>query len=223
MSFIGTQRIHKVTLHVPRWGAWKARVQTEAGPVPVGPTVLRIADMVLVGAVLPGQSGDNAPNAWVGIVEGGAAWNTVLPSRPAYQNDSGVRLKTVLADLATDCAALIEHPVDVAIGTHWTRQRRRADGSPRTGRDELAALVRGRVVMAWWVDYAGITHFGDRVGPPILATARVLKRDLDRGRREIGTESPLAFLPGATFEGATIERVIVRETPGDLRVETWTS
>jgi hypothetical protein len=87
----------------------------------------------------------------------------------------------------------------------------------------LAALIRARVLPAWWIDPLGVTRFGIRVAPPVTASTRILGRDLTRGLREGGTESPLAFLPGASFEGQVIERVIVREDSGKLSVEPWTS
>ena len=223
MSFLASQRIQRVTLEVPHHGTAWAHVETEAGPVATGPATLTVGDVVMMGAVVPGQSGDNGPSSWVGIWRNGTAWDTVLPSRPAYQNDSGVRLLTVLVQLADDCGAVIAAPPDMAMGPFWARAARDASGKRRTGRNELDALVKGRYLAPWWIDSIGVTRFGNRPGIPVPAAARVTVRDLTRGSRVVGTESPVAFMPGNVFEGTPIERVIIRESSAKITVQTWTS
>jgi hypothetical protein len=224
MSSLGAQRIQTVELHLPRYGTAWAKVATQNGTVSPGPALLTIGNLPHVGTVIDGQSGINGPSAWVGIWRNGTAWDTVLPPRPAYQNDAGIKLSTILTDLAKDCGrAVIVQPPDAIVGAYWVRASRAADGRPRTGRDELAALIRARILPAWWVDPLDVTRFGVRVAPPVTAATRILGRDLTRGLREGGTESPLAFMPGASFEGQVIERVIIRESSGKLSVEPWTS
>ena len=223
MSFLATQRIQHVALEVPRYGGAWARVGTELGPVAPGPATLKVGDVELLGTVISGQSGDNGPSSWVGIWRSGTAWDTVLPARPAYQTDAGVKLLTVLNHLANDCGAAIVAPTNSSIGNFWIRASRDASGFPRTGRDELNAMIKGRLLSQWWIDPAGVTRFNERHGVPVTAAARVTKRDMTRGSRDIGTESPLAFMPGNIFEGATIERVIIRESSAKISVQTWSS
>lgn len=223
MSFLASQRIQRVALDLPRYGSAWARVETENGAVANGPATLIVGDLALIGAVVDGQSGENGPSSWAGIWRSGTAWDTVLPRRPAYQNDSGVRLLTVLNQLASDCRAAIVPPSNATMGAFWTRASRGADNKPRTGRDELDALIKGRFLAPWWPDPLGVTRFSVRAGIPVVAAARVIARDLTRGWRTMGTESPLAFTPGNVFEGATIERVIVRESSAKITVQTWTS
>lgn len=223
MSFLGSKRILRVTLEMPRYGGAWAKIATEAGAVAVGPATLTVGDLALVGAVVDGQAGEDGPSAWVGIWRSGTAWDTVLPARPAYQNDAGVKLSTVLAQLAKDCGAVIVQPTDRTLGAFWTRPTRSASGKPRTGADELAALIKGRFLEPWWVDALGVTRFGTRTGVAVTAAARVLDRDRTRGTREIGTESPAAFAPGGTFEGATIAHLTVREHSAKITVETRVS
>ena len=223
MSGIGKEKIRRAELHYPRHGTAWARIETVQNAVPAGPTTLTLGDLSLVGTVLAGPSGDNAPSSWVGIFVQGAGWDTALPStRPPYQNDAGVRLKSLLTDLAIDCGNLpIVLPVDAAVGAHWCRSLRGADRKQRTGRDELNLLVRRGYLPAWWVDPLGVTRFTPRTSGPVVATARVLNRDRTVGKRVLGLESPVAFVPGGTFESATIERVVVREEDGELTLETW--
>ncbi len=221
MSNLGKERIQRVELQYARTGTAWARVSTVANAVPAGPALLTVGDLVLAGTVLPGRGGEDSPSSWTGIWVNGAGWDTVLPQRAPYQNDSGVRLKSVLTDLATDCGVSVTLPTDAPMGTHWSRATHAGNGTPRTGRDELAILVRRGYLPTWYVDAAGITRFTLRTSGAVTAAARVLDRTLTRGRRLIGTESVAAFVPGGTFEGVIIDRVIVREDGGKLTVETW--
>jgi hypothetical protein len=226
MSLVGSQRLAAVELHWPYYGGAWARVSTEVGAVPAGPARLTIGDLVLPGAILPDRAGINAPSAWSGIWAMGSGWDTVLPPRASYQSDDGVRLKTVLSDLARECGNLpIALPADIAVGTYWSRPLTGGDRRPWTGKHELAALARGRhVPTPYWIDSLGVTKFGARPTGTIRAAARVTKRDLTRGMRLLGVDSPLAFAPGLSFEGEVIYRMVVREKGGgSVTVETWTT
>ncbi len=227
MSFLAGQRIQRVELHVPRWGTAWARVATEADAVAEGAAVLTVGDLPMVGAVIPGRDGESAPSAWSGVWVNGAGWETVLPPRPAYQLDGGVRLLSVLGDLAEDCGKLaLDLPPDARLGAHWARPRRRPTGRPVLGRHELDALaaLRPKVLDPWWVDLDDRTRFGGRSSGPITASARLDPRDLTRGIRRLRLDgNARAFLPGGTFEGVMIERSIFRETSGDLSVELWSA
>ncbi len=230
MSDLQGQRLARVELVWQRYGTSWARCSTELGAVPNGPATLTIGDLVLQGTVIGDRSGENAPSSWSGIWVNGAAWNTVLPVRVAYQSDDGVRLKTVLKDLAADCgSAPLAQPTDVALGPYWTRPKFNGDKSRRAGRDELNALVSRKAVAPWWLDTVTeggalreVTRFGGRATGEVAAVARVTGRDLTIGMRSLSVDSPASFVPGGTFEGARMGRVIVRETDGaGFTVETW--
>lgn len=223
MSTLGGITIQTVELHIPRWGGARARIETADGAVPVGPATLIVGNLSLVGNVVPERAGENAASSWVGIWESGFAWQTILVGRTAYQNDDGVQLKSILTDLARECGRVaIEQPTNRSVGAWWVRKRLGPDRKSRTGADELAELGRaGYLPGPWWADVDGTTRFGGRTAGAVTVEARLLGRDLDAGRREIGTESPAAFLPGGSYDGATIGRVVIRERNAELRVETW--
>lgn len=223
MSTIGTASIQKLELHWPRWGNAWARIITATGAPKPGPATLTIADLSLVGTVTP-QSGENGPAEWAGIFVQGSGWDTALPARPPYQADAGVRLKTILADLASDCGKVaIVQPPDASVGPFWLRPTLSARRVPWTGRDELAALVRGAYVEPWWTDPKDVTRFGGRTSGPVTAPSRLITRDLQRGWRKLGIDKVAPFAPGGTYEGARIERLIVREDGDSLTCETWTT
>ncbi len=221
MSTLGVERIKRAELHYPRYGTAWARVSTVANAVPAGPATLTIGDLALVGTVLPGRGGEDSPSSWTGIWVNGAGWDTVLPARAPYQNDSGVRLKSVLSDLAVDCGVSVTLPADVPMAAHWLRATHTGNGVPRTGRDELAILMRRGYITTWYVNPQDVTVFAARTSGEVKATVRILSRDLARGRRVVGLESPAAFVPGGTFESAIIERVVIHEDAGKLTLETW--
>lgn len=221
MSQIGKERIQRAELQLPRYGTAWARVSTVANAVPPGPATLTLGDLVLAGTVLPGRGGEDSPSSWTGIWVNGAGWDTTLPARAPYQNDKGVRLKSVLSDLAVDCGVSVMLPADVPMATHWCRATHTGNSVPRTGRDELAILMRRGYLPTWYVNAQDVTLFATRTTGEVKAEVRVLARDLARGRRVVGLESPAAFVPGGTFEGATIERVVIREDAGKLTLETW--
>jgi len=225
-SKIGSLVLQSVELHWTYYGGAWARVSTEAGEVSPGPASLTIGDLVLVGTVLPDRAGIEAPSSWSGIWAQGAAWDTVLPKRDGYQNDNGVRTKTVLGDLVKECGnPAIVMPPDVAVGTYWTRPLTGGDRRPWTGKHELTALAQARGLPSpFWMDAANVTRFGPRPTGNVSAAARVTKRDLARGMRLLGVDSPKAFAPGLSFEGAVISRIVMREKSGNgVTVETWTT
>ena len=81
--------------------------------------------------------------------------------------------------------------------------------------------MRRGYITTWYVSPQGVTVFAPRSSGEVKATVRILSRDLARGRRVVGLESPAAFVPGGTFEGAIIERVVIHEDAGKLTLETW--
>lgn len=221
MSTLGTQRLSKVEVSIPRWGAAFGSVVLEQGPAPApGIYTLTIADLPLVVSVLPGRSGEDAPSKPHVAIANGVGWETAIRAK-SYYSPLGVRLSTVLTDLARDCGKMtIDLPTDGSLGTRYVRAGS-APFHPRTGRDMLATLVALRTVRPWWVDIDGRTRFGGRVGAAVAASARIMSRDLALCTRTLAVDSAAAWLPGNSFEGAVIGRVVIRETPGSLAVQTW--
>jgi hypothetical protein len=225
VSTLGAQRIKSVEVHLPTSGQWWASVQLEQGAVPpAGLVTLTIADLALVGSVVPAQSGLDATALPGTIIMGGAGWLTALPSPPpSWQADGGVNLLTVLRRLgAVAGQALVEptdangSPVNPRLGTAYAM-------SAGPVRAALSALVARAGVGPWWVDPLGVTRFGARTGTAAPTNVyQVTRRNLRRGVRVLGLSGIVTpFLPGNSIEGVTIGRLVVRETSGAMTAEAW--
>lgn len=221
MSNLDGAAVTRVSLTLPYGGTWSADVTIEAGKAgPSGKCSLTVGDLTLAGSVIRGGVSDGT-STWRGWIEGGAGWAADLRAR-SYQSDApgGVRLATVLLDLATECGETLALPADVPIGAAYVRP-----GStplrPYTGRDALTALVARGLLARWWVDVDGTTRTTARAGGSAVATA-VLSRDLSRGSRKLGAVASVkALLPGVSVDGGAIRRLYVTETAGALTAEAW--
>lgn len=237
MSTLGSATCARALLFYPFSGGWRADGVLDGGAVPTpGPgQTLTIGDLPVVGTVI--RPALDAPDKPHFVMLGGAGWDTPMPSAPTYQQDAGVRLSTVLTDLATLTRSTPTDPTtgetfelltpDIAIGTAYAAPMPRA-GQVLRVRDALAALVRAGYVQPWRVDPDGVTRFGPRSGVLVPAATRqtLIQRDAGVGVALLGVDAPSAFLPGNTcsaLDGATIRRLVVTETAGKLEAEVWGS
>lgn len=216
MSALSGQSLGRVVLSVPTYGAWRADVTLTNGAAPAeGAAVeLEVGDLTLVGTVL--RSGLDAPGKPRAVVVGGAGWDRVLAAPLSYQSSAGVRLSTVLKDLAALAGETIVQPSDRDIGDHFE-----APAGMRL-RDVLAVMRSDGYLPAWRVDADGVTRFGARSGTAVTGRATQLRANAAVGLAVYGTETPGQYLPGNQVDGATIERAVVVETSGKLVVEVWT-
>lgn len=223
MSSLGTARLAKLTCHVPPAGGWRATVTLESGEAPaLGPATLTIADLALPGTVV--RSGLDAPGNPRAVLFGGAGWLAPLARAASYQSAGGVRLSTVLRDLATATGETIVQPTEATIGLAfgWPSA---SDATPSTGRLVLNRLVEDGSLATWRVAPTGSTRFDAwPTSRAPDARYRVVSRDLTVGLRRLGLDTQAAaFLPGATVEGIPIARVTFEETSGDLAACVWTT
>lgn len=240
VATLGSATCARVTLYVPLFGGWRAEGVLDGGAVPtLGPgQTLTVGDLALVGTV--GPAALDAPDRPHFVMYGGAGWDLPVPTTPAvpsYQQDQGVRLSTVLRDLAklTRASAndpssgeTVEAPTpDVVLGTAFAAPAPRAGELLRV-RDVLAALEHAGYLQQWRVDPDGVTRFGPRAGVLVPAATRqtLITRDAGVGVARMGIEAPSAFLPGnlcSALDGAVIRRLVVTETAGALEAEIWGS
>lgn len=213
----------RIEVHIPWAGEWIAHAVLEVGGVPEpGPAQVKIADLTLDGGrVLPLRRGFDGPDQPTCVVLGGAGWRTLLPMGE-YSSIAGVRLSTVLQDLAGIAGEPYDAPPDVLLGLAygWSAATSTA---PRRARGVLDELVSRGAVPTWRVPPSGRTSFS--AWPSIGAAdgiARVLSRKLSVGQRKLGLDTrAAALLPGATIEGDLIRRTILIDTAGALSAEVW--
>jgi hypothetical protein len=214
----GSLNIVTAKLHIPSAGAWRADLLLDHGEAPTGAATVTIGDLSLVGTVL--RSGLDAADRPHATVIGGRGWFASVTSPRAFQSDSGVRLSTVLATLAAGAGQAIIQPADRTIGEYYELQASRP-GEPVTYSDALNDLSRAGLAPVWRVDPDGVTRFGARTAQAVTGRATLLWSDRGTGLATYGLDAPATWLPGNTVDGASIDRIDIREAGGKLEADVW--
>lgn len=222
MSTLNGRRLTDLELHVPPAGGWLGTGHLESGAsLAAGAATLVLGDLTLVGAVLAGRGGTDSPDRPSFVIAGGAGWRTPLPAPGGtYESPSGVRLRTVLVDLARAAGEAYDTPPEVSLGGAYGWDA----GTPVDA--VLADLfARGAVAAPWRAQPNGRTTF---TAWPTLGAAdtkgQIVDRRLERGLREVAlTSAVAAWMPGATVQGTSIRRVTFKETSNELRALVWES
>lgn len=224
MSTLAGRRATRLEVYYPPSGGWLADVTLERGEVvPPGQATLVIADLPLVGTVLPSRGGLDAADQPRAVVAGGAGWRAFLTIEGRYASPVGVRLTTVLRDLAAIAREPYDVPAEVLLPKAYGWSQSSAQ-QPRRARAVLADLVARGAIPTWRVTPNGRTRFDAWPAGVADGVGRVLKRNLEAGVRYVGLDTrAAACLPGATLEGAIIKRVIFRDDGKALSVEAWDS
>lgn len=220
MSTVAGLPIDRVELNVPLRGAWHADMTLTSGAPPTGQVHLVIGELDMLGTVLDDQAGNDAPDRPHLTVVGAPGWDRLLLRPLSYRADSGVRLASVLADLATLAGEPIEQPTSRSIGTSFCAVASSTRAVVRL-RDVLATMQRSGHVEPWRVDPDGVTRFGDRVGVEVSSRAIEMSRNAAVGMRRVGIDDPSDFLPGNTLGGTTIQRLVVREREDAREALIW--
>lgn len=207
------RRVVSAYVSVPYYGAPAAdlvmgtdEAVPDRGAVVLGPLTMRAS--VTRQGVLAGTRG-------VGLVGGEGGWRSVVPAA-GYANASGVRLATVLEDVARACGETVRgYDTAATVGLHYARAGAQA---VRVLRDVGGPL--------WWVGLDGVTYLSARATGPIATPFAVESRDGANGRLRVSTEHPQDWMPGRTFAGPTFPDVltiahtgITLGEDGKLRVE----
>lgn len=223
MSSLGDRQVVRATVAIPPAGGWFANAVLESGAMPApGPATLKIGDLSLVGRVLAGRGGLDVAQRPHVVLAGGAGWNAFLPVEARYGSPAGVRLLTLLQDLAALAGEPYDAPTDavVADAYGWSAS---SSTAPLRARAVLADLVARGAIPTWRVEPGGRTRFDPwPSGVAADAAGRVVSRALDVGVRHVALDTRVrAFLPGGTLEGATIARLVLQDQGNQLRAEVW--
>ena len=226
MSTLGAFRILVADVQVPPSGGWFATVSLDSSTLPpIGATVLTIGDLQLVGQVIRADW-DDAPNGGrpIATVRGGAGWRLPVKRAGSYSSSGGVKLSTVIADLARMTGETVAPLVaDLSLGVSFSWPAH-APLAPVHGDDVLADLVMRGFLATWRIaPFTGRTEWS--AWPAIGAAdgrGRITDRARDRGRRTVGLDVQVAaFLPGATLEGVTIARTLIHASASELHAEVY--
>jgi hypothetical protein len=237
MGSLGAQQTHDATLSYPETGSARADVVLTGGALPaVGSlAVLTVGDLPVTTGIL--SSDYDAPDRPRVVLVTGLGWENGLAAPVSYQNDAGVRLSTILRDLAALASfAGAPSPIDLGpslggtsastltdatIGTTWGCPASSPLGFLRV-RDALSSLTEQGFAPPWRVDPDGVTRWGLRSGGEVTARQTIMSRNLGVGLRVVGLDRPSAFLPGNTIDGgAPIRRLIVHDKAGSLTADVW--
>ena len=218
MSLLGGRRVTDLECHLPPTGGWICSGHLDSGGMPSGVVTIVIGDLSLTGLVLAGRGGIDSPDRPAFILEGGSGWRTLLPAPGgAYASPGGVRLSTVLGDLGALCGEAYDAPAEVKLGPSygWTAGAR--------GRAVLADLVARGALPTWRAATTGRATFSPWPTLPAAdAHGRITDRRLAVGGREVALDTAVAaWLPGATVQGITIARTVLRERASELRAEVY--
>ncbi len=188
---INGERVVTCSVTLPRYGAWTADVTLAATATLDDAVTLRAGDLSLSGTVVRKASFAGSRSAR--IVGGRAGWRKVLPAR-GYSHIAGVKLSSVLSDIARESGEAITVDVDRVLGSHYAREEAKAERV-------LRLLLDGK----WWIAPDGTTRTAPRAKTPISSPFTVIAHSGGRGEFEIATESIASWQPGCTFSAPTVQ------------------
>lgn len=145
--------VQSIRLCVPHSGAWFADVVLLEAPDISGRVLIALGSTNLVGTVDESSSGTRGIQRSCRIVAGSGGWSQMLLPK-SYHNDALVKALLVAEDAARECGETLGSfaPASDRLGSYYVRRSGPASGA-------LKAAAGGR---PWWVDYAGVTHVGER-------------------------------------------------------------
>ncbi len=183
-------RVATASITIPYYGAWSADVTMPSGATIASPVTIVAGDLTLTGTVT--RQASFAGDVSARIVAGGAGWRNELPAK-GYSHLIGVKLSSLLTDVANECGERISIDTDRTVGNHWARER-------ASGERTLRLLLDG----LWWVDGEGVTQTGPRPSSAVATPFTLVSRSPARGSLEVATESLAGWLPGNTFTCNTV-------------------
>lgn len=182
------------SLLIPLVGVWTADlVLAGADPVlDVGPATVVIGTLTLQGYVY--RAAPYGGSIRARLVGGAGGWRNPVPPQ-GYGNPGGIRLSTVLGDVAAACGETIVVASDVNIGSAFAR----AAFPTSVASDVLWQLLGLGFIPTWRVDVDGTTKTdpwpATVIGTPFMPT----NQRPDEGLVEIATEDYASWLPGCSF------------------------
>lgn len=188
LAQVNGHRALRAEVRIPLVGSWNADVLLDEGVEITGPVTLTIAGLSLVGTAYRG--GAYKGSAGFRIVAGGDGWRKKLEPR-AYRSEAGVRLSTILTDVARESGETIVVANDRVVGQAFVRQ---------AGPASRVFGLLGEASSAWYVDAAGVTQTTARPVSTVRSRFEVLHVVAELGRAVIATEKPEDIVPGRRID-----------------------
>lgn len=182
------------SLLVPSVGVWTADVYLASSNAIAGQVTVQIGNLSLVGTVYRCQVYGGQARAR--LVGGAGGWRSEVQPQ-GYGSPSGVRLSTVLGDLARACGETVNVASDTSIGYGFARCNQVAS-------DVLWQMVAQGIVPAWRVDVTGITQLTAWPATTIQTPFVVTDHRPDEGIVTVATEDYASWLPGCSFTDPTL-------------------
>lgn len=180
------------SLMVPLVGAWTADLELANGEQVSGLVDVVIGNLTLKGTVYRSEVYGGQIRAR--IVGGYAGWRTQAPPQ-GYGSGSGVKLSTVLNDLAAAVGETLNVAADTSIGNAFAR----VNFSTSVASDVLWQLMQLGFMSGWYVDPAGVTQTGAWPATTVATSFMPTNQKTDAGVIEVATEDYAAWLPGCSF------------------------
>lgn len=151
---VSGQTVTKLRLCIGARGPWFANLTFDSeAPGVSGHVTLDVAGIRCVGTVPPSETGVHGGVRHARLVAGGAGWATMLDPK-GYHNDARVKALNVAQDAAREAGEMLGGfaPERERVGIDYVRETGPAS---RVLEDVIGSA-------SWWVDYAGVTHVGER-------------------------------------------------------------
>lgn len=222
MSTLNGTQINSWRLKRPNSGCMRADVVMAEGAELAHGTVVTIksGSLELTGKIL--RSGLDAVDRPHHVVIVGLGWLSNVEAPLSFQSDGGVMLHTVLNAINGYAREIIEKPVNRTIGEYFECVASRPR-EPISWADVLNDLVRIGACGQWRVDADGVTRFGDLPSSEVSTRATLMSANRGLGIATYGIDDPEQFKPGTQLDGATVDRVDLRESDGKLEVDVYIS
>jgi hypothetical protein len=180
--------------------------------------VFAIGDFQAVGTVVPTADGTHGLQRKTRVVAGAAGWGNVIRPRP-YHNDAGVSAREVASDVASE--------VGETLGSFAGGEARMRANYERRALVASQALREAARGAAWWVDFDGVTHVGERFGHvPTKGSYTVLSYDPRERIVTLAVDDLRELHIGSQLTEGLDQPLVVRAfdvdvSPDAIRVRAW--
>jgi hypothetical protein len=220
MTTLNGIQIHEQSLFWCSGGSWRHDcVLTEGQALSKGDAATIVSGSLTLKGKVKRSNLDAVDRPHV-VTVGGLGWHDLVKSPLSFQNDGGIKLRSILKILAQAADETIEMPADSVIGEYFEVVAA-TEHNPITYADVLTGMVRDGSLLPWHVDADGVTRFGSRTVSEVTARATITKRNEGIGIWVYSLDDPGQFIPENTIHGRIIDRLHLTEIAGKLTAHVY--